>query len=1020
MLDSTYKLDYAKRSDDYSLSLPIDKHWKDADNKVLFVFETIDSEDLYKKELLYSRSRGILTNVLKYSLRQAREHGAEGKFAFAAVNFNNEKFFHKPKDQWPLYRRRFADRVKACIEQIQPTQVVIFGDSAMAAMFPDIESPEMKRGWVFKKIVGACKVFVTPTLDLERLYVVKKSEAQQLADESEEEDDEDDDGDGGGGFGNDEDEGSKDIYGPANLLFYVSRNLTNALCRRNLFSLKHIVPKAVYVDTIEKFEKLFAKLLEAEIVGVDTETKNLTSLHNAIYVIQFSFSSEKGYVLPVNHPQSPFNFDEIAYIKRRLRWWFKAEPGKLPLKYIITQYGMFDARIIRSCLGIPLIFHTIWEITAGEYMLDENLKYLAKKPFRTPHGNLEQIYCYYGNDHYLTANFKKKDRSSTALSKLDNPDYIVYCAVDVQSIFAIHEMQIERAKYLTVGDKPFQKFYQRLVRRQMSNTVHVISHMVQRGSHIDMYYLTKLKSKESPLLKLMDEVKDKLFKTPEVVKANKKLLGESSNQVSNRGLFGKAPWVFGLTKPDHRQVLFFSIMGLKPVSYTKKMKTPQVNKTFIAHYEKDYPVVEQFGHWSKLQKLWSTYIKGWWLKMHASEDSRTDGFLRAMYDFFVVVTGRLNSSDPSLHQTPTRGKPAKYVKRAFVAKVGGLLLVFDLSAHEVRVWSWVSSDKVLASVFKVGQRLRQLYRQSPLPEIMERIKKEGDIHIINVKFFWNEWVDKEHPLRYAIKAVVFGVIYGKGAGTLARDIKKSKEFAQDLIVKLFGRFKKGAEWLKWTAGHAREFYYTYSPIGMRRNLFAVMTGIDNIIAAMDRRAQNSPIQGFASQTGVTMARLIQEHLYWTLKHFGRLDKNTTQLPAEVEKMVHDAIYSGVPYETILIYLHIMQWAATYGVTEYYKKYFDFEFTVEPEIEVSIGASEDNLHAWDWSPKHLVNILKESLTDQQKLGLMGKGETPESAFEKIWADYRDSDVRAYLEEHYPILGVRKGVVIEDLPPMKEAA
>uniref|UniRef100_UPI003F68057A hypothetical protein n=1 Tax=Listeria monocytogenes TaxID=1639 RepID=UPI003F68057A len=35
------------------------------------------------------------------------------------------------------------------------------------------------------------------------------------------------------------------------------------------------------------------------------------------------------------------------------------------------------------------------------------------------------------------------------------------------------------------------------------------------------------------------------------------------------------------------------------------------------------------------------------------------------------------------------------------------------------------------------------------------------------------WVDKDHPLRHAIKAIVFGTLYGKSAKTLGIDTKQS-------------------------------------------------------------------------------------------------------------------------------------------------------------------------------------------------------------------------------------------------------
>jgi DNA polymerase I-like protein with 3'-5' exonuclease and polymerase domains len=1130
------------------MSLPIDSQWGDSDNRVLFVLETVDSEDLRENSLLFNRSRTVLSNLLKLALKQARAAGAEGKFAFAAINFNNHKFFDQPKEKWGSYRKIFSKRIFDAIEQLKPTSVVVFGDDAMHTLFPEIDYVHMKKGWVHKKSIGDHKFKVTGTLDLERLYTVKKTEAQKIsAAEGDEEGDEDEEDEGG----------NKDVYGPANLLFYVSRNLTNALCGRLLYSLRDIKPHPVYVDTLEKFKKLWFKLVSAEVVAFDCETRNLSSLHNAIHTIQFAFSQDKGYVLPVDHPQTPFSQRELRIIKGKLKQFFGAEPKKLPLKYLITQYGMFDLRIIRSCLNIPLIFHPVWEITAGEYCfhpdtlvetergklrirdivansedirvwsknmqtgtlelkplinkilrpsdepmvrvtyvggsirvteshpiwsntrqeyvqaidinlneevrvfdannleciakvksvryiesskeicdltvadnhnlfvchattdssilvkncLDENLKYL--KNFKTPHGGLSQIFCYYGNDHYLTADFKKTDRSNTALTKLDNPNFIAYAACDVQSIWGIHLMQQERAKTLTVGDKPFLPYFRRLVLKQMSNTVHVISHMKQVGSHIDKYYLATLKSVDSPLLKLMDKIKAKIFDTPEVRKANKRLIRESNTQTTNKGLFNKTPFVFSLTKPSHKILLFFTVMGLKPVSFTRKEKTPQVNKLFIAHYKEEEPIVEQYGKWSKLQKLFSTYISGWWNKLMENEDSRTDSYLRPDYDFFPVVTGRLNSSGPSLHQVPTQGEEAGKVKRAFVAYIGGLLIKFDMSAHEVRVWSYVSFDTVLASIFKIGQRLRQMYRLSPTSTLLARIKKEGDIHILNVRRFWGKWVTKDDPLRYSVKAVIFGCLFGKGPTALARDVKNTVDFAKGLIEKLFKEFPAGAAWLNWTVQHVLDYGYTYSPIGMRRNLFAILTGIDSIISAMGRRAKNSPIQGFASQIGVTIARLISLELYKTLKHFNRLDRDATRLPAEVEKMVHDAVYSGVPYEIILIYLHIIQYMATYGVTKYYKEEFDFQFTVEPEIEIEIGASEDSLHSWDWSHANLLEILKQSLTEQEELKMLPKGVTKQDAYKKIMADYKDSEVKAYLDLHYPILSVQEGQELKEL-------
>ncbi|MGT3784028.1 hypothetical protein ACVTE8_15845, partial [Staphylococcus aureus] len=45
---------------------------------------------------------------------------------------------------------------------------------------------------------------------------------------------------------------------------------------------------------------------------------------------------------------------------------------------LVTFNGMFDLRIVRQQLRIPIIWHRVWEITFGEHALDENISSLNK------------------------------------------------------------------------------------------------------------------------------------------------------------------------------------------------------------------------------------------------------------------------------------------------------------------------------------------------------------------------------------------------------------------------------------------------------------------------------------------------------------------------------------------------------------------------------------------------------------------------------------------------------------------
>jgi DNA polymerase I-like protein with 3'-5' exonuclease and polymerase domains len=954
----------------------------------MLVIETIDSQDLKEGRLLHERARTVVSNLIQYSCVQAkREFGFKRKeCAFATVNFNSYKFFDQPRETWPGHRRKMAKRVWEIIADKRPTHVIVFGDWAMKAMMPGTDWLEKKRGWVFDVDDGhGHPIKICGSLDLQPLYSTRKEDITKDDEEDAEE--------------------TGDVFGKANLLFYVSRNVINGLAGRNLYDLSHIKPNPVVVDTIEKFDKLFKRLCTEEVVALDTETRNGSVNHNAIHTMQLAFSEKKGYLLPIDHPETPFSEDERKYIKKKLRKFFGARPGKYALKYLITQYGIFDLRVLRVELGLPLIWHAVWEIMAGEWVLDENIKYLASAPFNTPQGGLDQIFTNYGNDHYKTAAFGKGDRSNPELTKLSNKDFVDYGVMDVQSIFGIHQKQIERASNILIGDKPFTKFFKRLILKQFSNTVHVLSHMKQNGSTVDKDYLKLLISKESPLLDLIKKARSALYTFPQVQKANRLLLAESSGQQSNKGLFNRVQTVFKWNKSPHLKTLFFGVMQLKPVSFSKKTKLPSTDKFFIKAYEEEHEIVKKFGEYQKLTKLYSTYVKGWWKVLSKNIDSLADFKLRPDYGFFTVVTGRLNSMKPSLQQVPAHGEVAKYIKRMFIALEGHLLIKFDYSAHEIRCWSYVSGDEILADAFRIGQKLRQLLFRATDPKKIEEIntalKRKGDMHIYNAFHFFGKWIDKKDPLRDAIKKVVFGVIYGKGVKTLARDIKQSEEIAQEIVDKLYKRFPKAGKWLKWSMNHALDYLYTYSPIGMRRNLFGVMTGINSIVAAMKRRAANSPIQGFASQIGVTTARLIVEHLYEVLMKFGYIDKKTKRMPADITKAVHDALHTESPYDIVLIVTHVVQWVATYGVTAWYKENYGANFLVEPEIEMEFGASEDKMYKWDWTPTQLDKILKDSLQDQNKLG---NCKDTDLAYASIMSPYRNKKLKSFLEVNYPILGV----------------
>jgi DNA polymerase I-like protein with 3'-5' exonuclease and polymerase domains len=987
--------------DAYELSIPKCASWNSAKTKILIFMQTVDSRDLKAKGMLGDKTvRTCAVNALKYALETARRYDENMKSpAYVVAPFNRKRHLNLKGSARKGMENEFAAHAHKLIRKLKPTHVLVAGDEAFHAMWPQIEQHAYKRGWVHELKSGDHKVKVTSTLDFSRLL-----EKQ-------------------GQF--------------ANLLGFWCRHLTYLMLGRHPHSLKGFVPTPRYIDTIEKFDRLMDKVEAEEIIAVDTETRDLSVLGNALYTIQFALESspEYGYVIPIDHPlQDCWTKEQRKYIKQRLRKLFRSKQKKLLVGFNI----MYDLRVIRRCLKLAIIWHDVWEITAGEHELDENISDLAN--FNSKPGNLAAVLCSYECDYYYTADFGKEDRSTIAAVKPTDKGFQKYGAMDVQSLLKIRHQQIRRASKFDIEGRNYKPYFIRHMIDQMGDTAHMLSHLREDGSLVDIKYLKHLVSTESPLRTEMKRLAAEFRKFPEVQEANQRILGESGMKA--KGLFGKAKasakWALSMTKPNHLRTLFFDVMGMEPVNETKQGEK-SVDKAFVAEMEARNHVVAAYGEYAKLGKLMSTYAKGWLKKLRSNRDSIEDQHLRADYSFFDVTTGRLNSKNPNLQQIPSRGKLAKIIKRMFVARKGTLLVRFDYSAHEVRVWSYVGKDQVLAGIFKIGQKLRQAFIQNPSDENRKAVKEKGDLHILNVKRFFNKQVDKDHPLRDAVKAVIFGAIYSKGAETLgedtkmgdrqalmkrigakdatAQDIAKAEKelkalmaedrtpYAQDILDKLFKEFKKSAAWTEKMKKLAVEKYYVYSPIGRVRRLYAAMTGDRTIINKQARRGSNAPIQGFASEIGIKAGRLIIELYYKELPKFCEIlgiEYDEWALRVPYNRVVHDANYFSVIYPMILPFIHILQYASTYGVTKVYAEEFNVEFGVEPEIEIEVGARDDNTYKWDWSIPQLVTSLLSSVDEAEKDGLL-EG-TRAEVVKQIFEPWRNKKMRAYLQKKYPLLGI----------------
>ena len=1061
--------------DAFNVDIPLSANWGKAKHRLMFVLQTVPGRDMAIARIQNSKTvqlagdgspvRTSIYGVVGQSLttlsaitklRGKTPVDAASNLAVGVINWNAAKTFHLDARRAAVYDPTFTQRVKDLIEKHNPTHVVLCGHNVASSVLGLSSAPltdyvQERLGWVIKKDGR----LYTPSLDLDPMLSVKK----------------DDGGDGDSG------EGAGAL---ADLLFAVSNHVAHLLYGQHPFSLKAIKTTPVYINTIDKFDKLMTVLERYDTMALDIETRNLTSYNNAVHTVQFAVNTEKGFVIPVDHPKGPFTDDERLYVKKKLRAFIgrRSEEGR---KTFVGANIKFDTRVLRAALKLNVIHHHVIDVTAGEALLDENIALLPdairdhgqalmipgdKQNKRWTPENLRAIYTSYENDFYYKATFGKEQRNLTALISPDDPAFLMYAATDVVAVLAIAQMQVDRAKVQRVYSWQEQRFvpYDRLFTLHrlyhMGRQSHGLSTMEQHGSAIDLDYMISLTEPSSPLIAELKEVYKQLRSLKSVNAVNDELI-RGVGIATRGGLFSRATagvtkvasksagWLFSFNKPAHKKALFIEHLELEPLSFSEKTGEPTIDKAFLAKYAETYPEAKLGQTIQEIQKLLSTYVVGWIKLLRADPDSISDKHFRAGYRFFHVVTGRLASFKPNHQNIPSRGRLAKLIKRMFRAAKGEIQVRADYSAHEVRMGGIAARDPKILKSFNAGLKLRQqllvTIGEDEIKALEDKLKMEGDIHIQNVFTVFKKWVPKSHILRDTIKNIAFGLFYGLGLLSLAAGLRtnkikaavneladlekqvkdgsdkdltadieriqeellrlrasEDKDFsneAQDVTDRFFAVFSGIKSYLDTVSKHASDHCVVSSWTGRQRRLFRAMSGHQAFVASAQRRGKNAPIQGSASEIGIsgTMLSMEQYDLFkarqrYMLKTFPKFTR-----------VVHDASYFGVRYADVIPFIWCYQYCATFGIADEWSKRYGFPIPVPPEIEIEMSATEDEGYKWDWTMRGLRECIEKTADALVAIGNITQDERSD-VIDQILAPARDSDMMRELQQVFPILNV----------------
>lgn len=277
---------------------------------------------------------------------------------------------------------------------------------------------------------------------------------------------------------------------------------------------------------------------------------------------------------------------------------------------------------------------------------------------------------------------------------------------------------------------------------------------------------------------------------------------------------------FNINSPKQLGVILFEKLEL-PFGKKNKSGGYSTNAEILERLRDKHEIVEKVLEYRQLAKLKSTYVTG----LSSVVNPKT-GRIHSHFNQTVTNTGRLSSTEPNLQNIPVRTPLGREIRKMFIAEKDGWTLIdADYSQIELRVLAHIADDSAMKQAFLDNE----------------------DIHTQTAATVFKTPVDEVTPLmRSRAKAVNFGIVYGIGAFSLAKDIGTSRAEAQQYIDEYLAHYGNVALYMNQVIESAKECGYITTVLGRRRYIPELSASSHQLRMFGERVAMNAPIQGSAA------------------------------------------------------------------------------------------------------------------------------------------------------------------------------
>lgn len=342
----------------------------------------------------------------------------------------------------------------------------------------------------------------------------------------------------------------------------------------------------------------------------------------------------------------------------------------------------------------------------------------------------------------------------------------------------------------------------------------VMSEKLKNEGLIDLY-----RDLELPLCDVLFDMERAGFKIDEVALKEAEKNYEGRLKAMTEKITELAGCEFNLNSPKQLGVILFEKLGLK--SGKKNKNGYSTSADILEKLKDEHPIVAEILKYRQIQKLYSTYIKGFEPLVE-----KGTGLVHTCFNQTLTSTGRLSSKEPNLQNIPVREQEGRELRKLFVSSFdGGKIAGADYSQIELRLLAHFSGCNQLIEAFNEGKDVHALTASQVFGVPLAEVTKE---------------------MRQSAKAVNFGIIYGISDFGLSEQLKISPKRAGEYIKKYFEMYPSVKEYMDKNVEFARKNGYVTTLLGRKRYIREINSPNFNLRSFGERAAMNMPLQGTAA------------------------------------------------------------------------------------------------------------------------------------------------------------------------------